>query len=226
MQPRELIAESLTPDGAPILLTKEAGAFVVRVSGVPLMSSRVHGSEAAMAELACAPLREGRGARVLVGGLGMGFTLRAALDALGPDAKVVVSELLPVLVEWNRGVLGPLAGAPLEDRRVSLLVGDLVPLLKLARPRSYDALLLDVDNGPEAFTAQSNAWLYGREGLTAMRAALRPGGVLVVWSAFESQRFERDLRGAGFAAEVVPARARGPIKKGARHYLYVGRVAR
>lgn len=226
MKPRELLSEAKTPDGAPITLTREAEAYVVRVSGVPLMSSRVHGSEEAMAELACAPLRERSGARVLVGGLGMGFTLRAALDALGPDAEVVVSELLPVLVEWNRGPLGPLAGAPLDDPRTTLAVGDLVALLRGTRPRSFDAILLDVDNGPDAFTVATNAWLYGPAGLSSMRAALRPGGVLVVWSAFQSPRFLRALRSAGFEAEVVAARARGAVKKGSRHHLYVGRVRR
>lgn len=224
MKPRELLSESKTPDGDPITLTREAGAFVVRVSGIPLMSSRVHGSEEAMAALACAPLRDRSGVRVLVGGLGMGFTLRAALDALAPDAEVVVSELLPVLVEWNRGPLAPLAGSPLEDARASLALGDLAALLREASARAFDAILLDVDNGPEAFTVATNAWLYAPAGLAAMRRALRPGGVLVVWSAFQSPRFLRALRGAGFEAEVVPARARGAIKKGSRHHLYVGRV--
>lgn len=225
MLPRELISQSRTPDGATITLTREAAAYVVRVAGVPLMSSRVHGSEDAMAELACAPLRERHGARVLIGGLGMGFTLRAALDALGADAEVVVAELLPMLVEWNRGVLGPLAGSPLDDARVSLAVGDVASVVRSPRA-SFDAILLDVDNGPEAFTVPSNAWLYGRAGLTVMRAALRPGGCLVVWSAFESKRFTKELHAAGFAPEAVPVRARGAVKKGSRHVLYVGRAPR
>ena len=224
MKPRELLSESVTPDGAPITLTREAEALVVRVSGVPLMSSRVHGSEDAMAEVGCAPLRAREGARVLVGGLGMGFTLRATLDALGSDAEVVVSELLPIVVEWNRGPLAPLAGRPLEDPRVRLEVGHLAALVKRSPPRSYDALLLDVDNGPEAFTVASNAWLYARPGIDALKALLRPGGALVVWSASKSPRFERDLRAAGLTSEVVPVRARGPIKKGSRHLLYVGRA--
>lgn len=224
MKPRELLSESVTPDGAPITLTRDAEAYVVRVSGVPLMSSRVHGSEDAMADVGCAPLRARRAARALVGGLGMGFTLRATLDALGSDAEVVVSELLPVVVDWNRGPLAPLAGRPLDDPRVRLEVGDLAALVRRSPPRSFDALLLDVDNGPEAFTVASNAWLYSRAGIDALRAMLRPGGVLVVWSAARSTRFERDLRSAGLSSEVVPVRARGPIKKGSRHLLYVGRA--
>src|SRR5688500_14887241 len=200
MKPRELIGRGLTPDGRPLELTREPEGVVVRVGGVILMSSRVHGSEEAMAEVACAPLREEEGVRVLIGGLGMGFTLRAALDALGPDAKVVVSEISPSLIEWNRGLLGPLAGHPLDDPRTELVTGDLGVLLR-NRPPPFDAILLDVDNGPEALTVPSNAWLYERAGLDAFKRALRPTGVLVVWSATESPRFVKVLRGAGFDAE-------------------------
>lgn len=225
MKPTELIAEAKTPDGAEMLLVRQAGALVVKIKGVPLMGSQAHGSEDAMAELACAPLRPRPGARVLVGGLGMGFTLRAALDALGPDAQVVVSELMPALVEWNRGVLGPLANHPLQDRRVELVPGDVAVLLRASRA-SFDAVLLDVDNGPEAFTTPKNRWLYAQAGLQAIRHALRPGGALVVWSAFPAPAFERQLRLSGFEVEVVPVRARGNrINKGSRHLLFVGRLA-
>jgi len=222
MLPREVLGESITPDGAPITLTREGVALVVRVDNVPLMSSRVHGSEEALAEIGCKDLRSQPGARVLVGGLGMGFTLRAVLDALGADAEVVVAELLPSIVEWNRGPLGPLAGAPLDDRRTKLVVGDVAALVKKASAE-FDAILLDVDNGPEAFTVATNAWLYGRAGLAAMRAALRPRGRVVVWSAIESEPFERALRTAGFEVEVLPVRARGAVRKGSRHWLFVGR---
>ncbi|MBX3250538.1 MAG: hypothetical protein KF901_25400 [Myxococcales bacterium] len=226
MKRSELLAQAKTPAGATITLTLEADSYVVRVAGSMLMSSRMSGSEEVMAQLACAPLMERRVARprVLVGGLGLGFTLRATLDALGPDAEVVVSELLPCLVEWNRGPLAHLASAPLDDPRATLSIGDLGALLRRATPRSYDALLLDVDNGPEAFTVPSNDWLYGPGGLAAARASLRPGGMLVVWSAFQAPPFERALRAAGFRPEVVPVRARGAIKKGSRHFLYVGHV--
>ena len=223
MLPRELLGQSRTPDGASLTLTREGVALVVRVDNVPLMSSRVHGSEEALAEVGCAELRERPRARVLVGGLGMGFTLRAVLDALGADAEVVVAELLPTIVEWNRGPLGPLAGAPLDDTRATLFVGDVAAVLRAA-PRAFDAILLDVDNGPEAFTVASNAWLYGRAGLAVLRRALRPGGRLVVWSAVESAPFTRALRAAGLAVEVRPVRARGAVRKGARHWLFVGRA--
>ena len=222
MLPREVLGESVTPDGLPLTLTREGVALVVRVDNVPLMSSRVHGSEEALAEVGCDGLREHAGARVLVGGLGMGFTLRAVLDALGADAEVVVAELLPSIVEWNRGPLGPLAGTPLDDPRTSLVVGDVIGLVKRS-PGAFDAILLDVDNGPEAFTVASNAWLYGPRGLAALRTALRPTGRLVVWSAVESEPFQRALRAAGFSVEVLPVRARGAVRKGSRHWLFIGR---
>lgn len=222
MLPRELLGESVTPDGAPITLTREGVALVVRIGNVPLMSSRVHGSEEALAEVGCEGLRERRGARVLVGGLGMGFTLRAVLGALGADAEVVVAELLPTIVEWNRGPLGALAQMPLDDPRTTLAVGDVATIVKKAS-RSFDAILLDVDNGPEAFSVASNAWLYGRAGIGALRDALRPGGCVVVWSAVESVPFSRALGAAGLATEVRPVRARGAVRKGSRHWLFVGR---
>lgn len=222
MLPREVLGESVTPDGLPLTLTREGVALVVRVNNVPLMSSRVHGSEEALAEVGCKGLREHVGARVLVGGLGMGFTLRAVLDALAADAEVVVAELLPSIVEWNRGPLAPLAGTPLDDPRASLVVGDVIGLVKRS-PSAFDAILLDVDNGPEAFTVASNAWLYAPRGLAALRAALRPSGRLVVWSAVESEPFQRALRAAGFSVEVQPVRARGAVRKGSRHWLFFGR---
>jgi len=220
MLPRELLGESVTPDGAPITLTREGVALVVRVGNVPLMSSRVHGSEEALAEVGCAGLRARANARVLVGGLGMGFTLRAVLDALDSDAEVVVAELLPTIVTWNRGPLAALAQSPLDDPRTHLVDGDVVGVIKTSA-RAFDAILLDVDNGPEAFTVASNAWLYGRAGIAALRDALRPGGRLVVWSAVESASFVRALRAASMSVEVLPVRARGAVRKGSRHWLFI-----
>jgi spermidine synthase len=220
MIPRIVLGESVTPDGAPITLTREGVSFVVRVAGVPLMSSRVHGSEEAMAEVGCAGLAARAGVRVLVGGLGLGYTLRAVLDALAADAEVLAAELLPVLVAWNRGPLGPLANHPLDDPRTRLFEGDVGIPIRNPGPR-FDAILLDVDNGPEAFTVASNASLYGRAGLARLHAALRPGGRLVVWSAIESPAFQRALRSAGFREEVRAVRARGAVRKGARHWLFV-----
>jgi len=158
---------------------------------------------------------------VLVGGLGMGFTLRATLDLLPRDATVVVAELVPAVVEWNRGPLGPLAGHPLKDKRVHVDAGDVAGTLSLSRGR-FDVVLLDVDNGPAAFTTAGNARLYDDRGLAAARAALKTGGVLAVWSAREDRKFEQRLRYRGFAVEVE--RVRGRLKKGGpRHTIFLGR---
>jgi spermidine synthase len=220
VQPRELIGESLTPDGVPITLAKEGGgAYVIRIGGASLMSSRVHGSEEAMANVA--KLRPD--ARVLVGGLGMGYTLRATLDALGPKGEVVVAELIPILVDWNKGPLASLAGHPLDDPRTKLAIDDVADVIR-SRESAFDAILLDVDNAPDAFTVEANAWLYRPAGLAAIKRALRPGGALVVWSAAPSPGFVKALSRAGFQAEEIVMRARGNVHKGSRHLLYVGRV--
>jgi spermidine synthase len=185
------------------------------------MSSRMHGSEAALATFGCAGL-PAHGGRVLVGGLGMGFTLRATLDLVPADAALVVAELMPEIVEWNQGPLGPLAGHPLKDRRVHLEIGDVGQLIRRSAG-AFDAILLDVDNGPDAFTATGNASLYGDAGLAATRAALRTGGTLAVWSAWEDRKFEQRLRYAGFTVRVERVRAR--LKQGGpRHTIFIGHV--
>lgn len=216
MRPWVLLDTATAPDGTALTLHEHGGGYTIRAGGLDLMSSRTHGSEVALAGVVERP-----DARVLVGGLGMGFTLRAALDRLGPAGRVTVAELVPAVVAWNQGPLGPLAGHPLADPRVELHVGDV--RAALARG-GWDAVLLDVDNGPEAFTVDANAALYGRAGLAAARRALRPGGVLAVWSAFEAPAFSRRLQEAGFGSEVV--RVRAHAGRGARHVVYVGRVAR
>jgi spermidine synthase len=159
---------------------------------------------------------------VLVGGLGMGYTLRAALDHLPADASVVVTELIPAVVEWNRGPLGPLADHPLRDQRVQIETGDVIGTLRTGTGR-FDAVLLDVDNGPDAFTESSNASIYNDRGIASIRAALKPGGVVAVWSAWEDRRFEQRLKWAGFKVEVQRVRAR--LKKGGpRHTIFLGRL--
>lgn len=216
---RTLVARSLTPDGEALTLTLEQGDHVVRVRGEVLMSSRVSGSEEALAWLALAERDMGRQPRVLVGGLGMGFTLRAVLDALDDTAQVEVVELLEEVVHWNEGPLADYAGRPLDDARVTVIVRDLLDHLTQVTP-GYDALILDVDNGPEAFTVAANQRLYTPAGLAMLFAALRPGGVMVLWSAFRAPRFEHLLRGAGFIASTTTARARGAVRKGAKHTLF------
>ncbi len=219
MARRILIAESVTPDQDRLTLTFENGHHVVRVRDEVLMSSRVSGSEEAMAALALSDLAPGSDARVLIGGLGMGFTLRAVLAELGSAAQVHVSELLEPIIDWNHGPLGCHAGRPLDDPRVEILVGDVMTHLAAA-VQAYDAIVLDIDNGPEAFTVAGNNRLYAPSGLAMVHAALRAGGVMVLWSAFRSGSFERRLRAAGFSATSVTVRARGAVAKGARHTLF------
>ena len=201
-------------------LTRRDNEYIILANGKSLMSSRMHGSEEALATLACRRVRTLEQPCVLVGGLGMGFTLRATLDFLPQDAMVVVAELVPAVVEWNRGPLGPLAGHPLKDKRVRVDVGDVAVTLS-SSPGRFDVVLLDVDNGPAAFTASDNAGLYGDRGLAAARAALKMGGVLAVWSARDDRQFEQRLRYGGFAVQVE--RVRGRLKKGGpRHSIFLG----
>ncbi len=202
-------------------LTARDGEFVILVDGKTLMSSRAHGSEEALASLACehvATLEQPP--HVLVGGLGMGYTLRATLDLLPSEASVTVVELVPEVVEWNRGPLAPLADSPLKDRRVRVEVEDVGSTLRANTDR-FDVVLLDVDNGPTAFTATGNQGLYDNSGVAAAYAALKVGGTLAVWSAWDDRKFEHRLRFHGFEAQVDRVRAR--LKKGgARHTIFLG----
>jgi spermidine synthase len=203
-------------------LTRQGSEYVILASGKPLMSSRMHGSEEALAAFGCRNARRREAPCVLVGGLGMGFTLRATLDLLPPDATVIVAELVPAVVEWNRGPLGPLAAHPLNDARVRVEIGDVAAVIAASTAR-FDAMLLDVDNGPAAFTATHNTRLYDDRGLAAARAALKTGGTLAVWSAWDDRRFEQRLRYGGFAVEVE--RVRGRLKKGGpRHTIFLGHL--
>lgn len=225
MQARELLGTGTTPDGRSVTLHAEAGGFVVRIGNEVLMSSRSHGSEQAMAVASLEPALRSPRPRVLVGGLGMGFTLRATLDVLPPKAEVVVAELLDCVVEWNRGPLAALSSEALSDRRVRLEVTDVRRIL--ASPRDgFDVILLDIDNGPDAFTDAGNAALYAPAGLAALRAALRPGGIVSVWSVSPSRAFEKALARAGFATDTVSLAARQGSHKGGRHTLFLGRIGR
>ncbi|MBW2541341.1 MAG: hypothetical protein JRF15_04550 [Deltaproteobacteria bacterium] len=218
----ELLETAAVRDtGVELCLYRRGAEFSIRLEGRELMNSRVHGSEEALGELACERIADRPAARVLVGGLGMGFTLAAALSKLGLDAEVVVSELVPEVVSWSRGVLGELAKHPLRDPRVTVRAIDVAELLKRERSR-YDAILLDVDNGPEALPQSGNSWLYGRAGLAAALAALRAEGLLAVWSAGPDAAFSERLRAVGFAVEEVEVRARG-YTRGARHTIWIAR---
>jgi len=209
VKPTETLARERTPEGDELVLSRRDGAYSLSVGGQELMTSRVHGSEEALARLACAAIAERKTPRVLIGGLGFGYTLRAALDHLPRGAAVTVCEVFASLLNWNRGLLGDLAGRPLEDRRVKAVRADVQTLLDgLER---FDAILLDVDNGPEAFTLRSNDSLYTAEGLGRLSRSLTIGGVLAVWSSSPSPEFLRRLKKAGFEAkaENVPTRRGG-----------------
>src|SRR5215211_5968180 len=221
MKPWELLGQTRAPDGDELALTLRSGEYVILANGKSLMSSRMHGSEEALAAFALARIRGREEPRVLIGGLGMGFTLRATLDLLPDNAAVVVVELLPAVVEWNRGPLGPLAAHPLKDPRVRVEHGDVAATLR-SNVDGFHAILLDVDNGPAAFATSGNAALYNDAGLAAARTALRRGGVLAVWSARDDRKFEQRLRYAGFRVEVE--RVRGRLKKGGpKHTIFIGR---
>jgi len=180
-----------------MVLYQHGRDFSITINGQDLMHSRQHESELELARLGCAHLVGRKAPSILVGGLGMGYTLRQALDMLSPRARVVVSELLGVVVEWNREFLGELNGRPLRDERVDVKTGDIVELISRSKSR-FDAILLDIDNGPDALTDSGNRRLYGREGIRACRRALREHGCLAVWSAGPSKKFERLLMSCSF----------------------------
>jgi len=217
MKPWEILATATTPDGSRFELLRHDGNYVIHTNGYDLMTSYSHGSEDAMMSLACP--RPCADACVLIGGLGMGYTLAATLDLLPPGGSVVVSELVPEVVEWNRGPLGPLAGHPLDDPRTDLVVGDVADVIRCSKSR-FDAVLLDVDNSVDSFTLARNSWLYTPEGLAAAHRSLRLGGALAIWSADINRTFERRLRVAGFTASTYPVRGRG--KRGGHYFVFVG----
>ena len=206
------------PDGSRLDLQHHDGNYVIQADGHDLMTSYSHGSEDAMMSLACP--RPPADACILIGGLGMGYTLAATLDLLPPGGSAVVSELVPEVVEWNRGRLGPLAGHPIDDPRTELIVGDVADVIRDSKSR-FDAVLLDVDNSPDSFTLALNSRLYTPEGLAAARRSLRPQGALAIWSVGTGTTFERRLRTAGFTASTHRVRGRG--KRGGHHAVLVGR---
>lgn len=209
MIPWVQLASTIVPgDGGEMRLYRRDKEFSIRVGTSELMNSCIYGSEDALAEVACDRLADPNTARVLIGGLGMGFTLAGVLSRVGTKGTVVVSELVPDVVKWNRNQMAEVNGAALEDARVTVRESDVANIIR-AETDTYDAILLDVDNGPTALTAKANDRLYSVTGLRAAFAALRPGGVLAVWSAGPDAAFTRRLRKAGFNSEEVRARGRG-----------------
>jgi spermidine synthase len=215
----ELLGQARSQDGSILKLMRRSDEYIILANGKSLMSSRMHGSEEALAMFACRRARTLKQPSVLIGGLGMGFTLRATLDLLPADATVVVAELVPAVVEWNRGPLGPLAGEPLKDARVRMEIDDVAIMLGSHRGE-FDAVLLDVDNGPSAFTASNNAALYDDHGIAVAHAALKMNGVLAVWSAREDRKFAQRLSHGRFDVEVETVRGR--LKnRGPRHTIFL-----
>lgn len=220
MRPWVHLGTATAPGGGAFRLLRRGDEFSIRLGvGVELMNSRQSGSEEALAQLAAQRIAGRAAPRLLIGGLGMGFTLRAAQAALGPDARLVVAEIVPDLVDWARGPMAPIFGDSLDDPRVETRIGDVGEMIRTASA-AYDAILLDVDNGPEALTRPGNDTLYGTHGLQAAHRALTPKGVLAVWSAAPDRAFTQRLEANGFSAETVQVRSRHG-GRGARHTIWL-----
>lgn len=214
-----LLDTASVPGGGELRLWRRGSEFSIRSGQNELMSSRVSGSEQALASITCALIKTRKRPTILIGGLGMGFTLRAALAELGAEAEVVVAELVPAVMAWARGPMADIFGTSLTDPRVSIREADVGDLFRSARSR-FDAIILDVDNGPEALTRNANDALYDASGLKAARTALRPGGILALWSSGPDPGFTRRLRSAGFSVDVRSVRANG-ARGGARHVIWI-----
>lgn len=216
----QTLAEATAPDGQQLQLRQRGSEFLIRAGGFDLMSSRDGASARSLATIGCAKLAGRAHARVLIGGLGMGYSLAAACEVLTADAEIEVAELVAAVVEWNRGPLAELAGRPLDDPRVRLHQRDVAELIEQAHDH-YDAILLDVDNGPDPLAHDHNARLYGLGGLRAAHRALRAGGVHAVWSYSDAGEFATKLRQAGFAARVERVSNRGR-DRGRTHAIWLG----
>jgi spermidine synthase len=205
------------PGGGTLKLMRRGAEFSILAGAITLMNSRMRGSEEALAELACKHLRGRRNGRVLIGGYGMGFTLRAALAGLAADAQVVVAELVPAVMAWAHGPMAELTAGGLSDPRVTIRQGDVGAVMASAHG-AFDTILLDVDNGPDGLSRGANDGLYEMRGLEAARRALRPGGLLAVWSAAPDKAFGQRLARAGFAVNEIQARAHKG--RGLRHVIW------
>jgi spermidine synthase len=221
MTPRELIATARAPDGEELRLFRRGRDHMIVVDRNELMSDRMSGSEEALARLTIDELGERKRPHLLIGGYGMGFTLRAALAELPSQARITVAELVPEIVDWARGPMAELSAGCLDDKRVSIELADVAALIRRER-QGFDAILLDVDNGPDGLTRAGNDQLYSPEGLAAAKAALRPGGILAIWSAAPDNGFVRRLKVAGFDVQEHGVRARSN-GKGPRHVIWLAR---
>ncbi len=222
MIPWKFLGSTITPDKkSELKLYQRDSEFSIRVNGQELMNSRMFGSEKKLAEFSCCEVADREKASILIGGLGMGYTLSAALKSLNSDADVTISELVPAVVEWNKEVLGHLADFPLEDSRVTVLVEDVVEVIK-SKKSAYDAILLDVDNGPDGLTQEGNENLYNFAGLSMIKNSLKPGGIVAIWSAAPDKGFTDRLKKSSFQVDEKKVRARSN-KKGAFHTIWIAR---
>jgi spermidine synthase len=222
MKPTERLAKARTPDGNDLELLRHDGAYFIRVGGIELMSTRRHLSEDRLAEVACEPLAGTAGARVLIGGLGLGFTLRAALSALGPDAEVVVAELVAEVIAWNSRAGYGISADAMEDPRTRIVHDDVSAVLE-ANEGGFDAIMLDTDNGPDGMLISENGRLYAAKGVARTVAALKPGGVIVYWSVGDDSRFVDLLQRSGLRVEAERVRAHATVRT--THVLYIARPA-
>ncbi|MEN9509832.1 MAG: hypothetical protein RLZZ621_2395 [Gemmatimonadota bacterium] len=220
MKPLERLGEARTPDGTLLQLYRHDGAYLIRADGVELMSTRRHLSEDKLAEFACAPLAKRRGVRVLIGGLGLGFTLREALRQLGPDAEVVVAELVAEVIAWNGNPEYALSAEAMADPRVRIVYDDVSNVLRKHRG-AFDAIMLDTDNGPEGMIMKENSRLYATRGIANTMAALRAGGTIAYWSVGDDPDFATALTQAGLT--VRTERVRAHATSGPMHTLYIAR---
>lgn len=218
MIPREYLDSAQVPGGQELKLYRRGADHMIVLDRNELMSSRMSGSEKQLALMTIERLRGRKAPHILIGGYGMGFTLRAALGVLDGAAKVTVAELVPKIIEWARGPMVDLMAGCLDDPRVDLVIDDVVPVIA-AGHGTYDAILLDVDNGPDGLTAAANDRLYSRAGLQTAKTALKPGGILAVWSAGSDDVFANRLRNAGFLVDEVAVKARDN-GKGPRHVIW------
>ena len=218
MAPWSHLDTAQVPGGGKLRLMQRGAEFSIRIDSDELMNSRLTATEQALATIACGKIRTRMQQKVLIGGLGMGFTLRAALVVLGQDSQIIVAELVPAVVAWARGPMATLFGDSLTDPRVRIRETDVSEMIRAARSE-YDAILLDVDNGPEGITREANDRLYDLDGLTSAYMALRPGGVLAVWSSTPDTKFTARLNMTGFDVVENPLRAKGP-QGGAKHFVW------
>jgi spermidine synthase len=218
MKPVERLGAARTPDGTELVLYRHDGAYLIRADGVELMSTRRNLSERRLAEVACAPFRDTANARVLIGGLGLGFTLRATLDTLAADAEVVVAELVPEVIAWNSNPEYDLSAEAMRDARVRVVQADVIDVLR-DHPAAFDAIMLDTDNGPAGMLMSESARLYAAQGIATTIAALRDGGRIVYWSVADDPRFLHALRFAGLTVETLRVRAHDTA--GPMHTIYV-----